>query len=324
MTVRIPAVMMCSSGRAVQWVAHLPDTHRPRDVTAMTEKDLLAAGFEEHRDRLTTVAHRLLGSRAEAEDAVQEAWLRVSRADSSDVDNLAGWLTTVVARVSLNQLRSRTSRREEPLDDAPPRHLHAVPDPAEEAVLADSVGLALLAVLDTLGPAERLAFVLHDLFDVPFEEIAPIVDRSPAAARQLASRARRRVRGAEPVDDAARKREVVAAFLAASKGGDFTALLELLHPEAMLRYDAAAAQMGAPAGSATELHGADAVAAFLSGKARAARLVLVDGAAAWVWSLRGEPKVVFAFTVEDGLVTAIDLIADPDRLAAFDIESLRV
>src|SRR4051812_23087646 len=318
MTVFTPDVMMCSSGRADQWVSHLPDTHRPRDVTAMSEKDLLAAEFEEHRDRLTTVAHRLLGSRAEAEDAVQEAWLRVSRADSSDVDNLAGWLTTVVARVSLNQLRSRTSRREDPLDDAPPAHLHAVADPAEEAVLADSVGLALLAVLDTLGPAERLAFVLHDLFDVPFEEIAPIVDRSPAAARQLASRARRRVRGAEPADDAARKREVMGAFLAASKDGDFTALLELLHPEAMLRYDASAAAMG----SATDLRGADAVAAFLSGKARAARLVLVDGAPGWVWSLRGEPQVVFAFTVEDGLVTAIEIIGDRERVAGFDIESL--
>jgi RNA polymerase sigma-70 factor (ECF subfamily) len=282
------------------------------------EEDLLAAEFEQHRDRLTAVAHRLLGSRAEAEDAVQEAWLRVSRADSGEVDNLAGWLTTVVARVSLNQLRSRTTRREEPLDDAPPARLHVVPDPADEAVLADSVGLALLAVLDTLAPAERLAFVLHDLFDVPFEEIAPIVDRSPAAARQLASRARRRVRGAEPADDAARKREVVAAFLAASKEGDFTALLELLHPEAMLRYDAAAANMG----SAENLRGADAVARFLSGKARAARLVLVDGAPGWVWSLHGEPQVVFAFTVEDGLVTAIDIIGDRERVAGFDLEFL--
>jgi RNA polymerase sigma-70 factor (ECF subfamily) len=280
--------------------------------------DLLAAEFEEHRERLTAVAHRLLGSRAEAEDAVQEAWLRVSRADSSEVDNLAGWLTTIVARVSLNQLRSRASRREDPIADAPPPRLHAVADPAEEAVLADSVGLALLAVLDTLSPAERLAFVLHDLFDVPFEEIAPIVDRSPAAARQLASRARRRVRGAEPKDDAARKREVVTAFLAASKDGDFSALLELLHPEAVLRYDTAAAQMG----SAEDLRGADAVARFLSGKARAARLALVDGAPGWVWSLRGEPQVVFGFTVEDGLVTSIDIIGEKERVAGFAIETL--
>ena len=284
----------------------------------MSDDDLLAAEFEEHRERLTAVAHRLLGSRAEAEDAVQEAWLRVSRAETGGVDNLAGWLTTVVARVSLNQLRSRASRREDPIEDAPPPRLHAVADPAEEAVLADSVGLALLAVLDTLSPAERLAFVLHDLFDVPFEEIAPIVDRSPAAARQLASRARRRVRGAEPRDDAARKREVVSAFLAASKDGDFSALLELLHPEAVLRYDTAAAQMG----SAEDLRGADAVARFLSGRARAARLVLVDGAPGWAWSLRGEPQVVFAFTVEDGLVTSIDIIGEKERVAGFAIESL--
>ena len=284
----------------------------------MSADDLLAAEFEEHRERLTAVAHRLLGSRAEAEDAVQEAWLRVSRAETGEVDNLAGWLTTVVARVSLNQLRSRAARREDPIEDAPPPRLHAVADPAEEAVLADSVGLALLAVLDTLSPAERLAFVLHDLFDVPFEEIAPIVDRSPAAARQLASRARRRVRGAEPREDAARKREVVSAFLAASKDGDFSALLELLHPEAVLRYDTAAAQMG----SAEDLRGADAVARFLSGKARAARLALVDGAPGWVWSLRGEPQVVFAFTVEDGVVTSIDIIGEKERVAGFDIESL--
>src|SRR4051795_11345742 len=321
MTVRIPVVMMCSS-ECVFVGSHLPDTRRPRDVTIVSAEDLLAAEFEEHRERLTAVAHRLLGSRAEAEDAVQEAWMRVSRADSTEVDNLAGWLTTIVARVSLNQLRSRTARREEPLDDAPPARLHAVTDPADQAVLADSVGLALLAVLDTLAPAERLAVVLHDLFDVPFEEIAPIVDRSPAAARQLASRARRRVRGAEPkdppIDTAARKREVVAAFLAASKDGDFSALLELLHPEAVLRYDAAAAQLG----SAEDLRGADAVARFLSGKARAARLALVDGAPGWVWSLRGEPQVVFAFTVADGLVTGIDIIGDRQRVAGFAIESL--
>src|SRR5919205_3366571 len=227
----------------------------------MSEDDLLAARFEEHRDRLTAVAHRLLGSRGEAEDAVQEAWLRVSRADSSEVDNLAGWLTTIVARVSLNQLRSRTSRREDPLDEIPPPHLHAVPDPADEAVLADSVGLALLTVLDTLGPAERLAFVLHDLFDVPFDEVAEILDRSPAAARQLASRARRRVRGAELPDAPERRREVVAAFLDASRNGYFSALLELLHPEAVLRSDAVATRMGSEA----EVRGATAVARFLSG-----------------------------------------------------------
>jgi RNA polymerase sigma factor (sigma-70 family) len=249
----------------------------------MTGDDVLAARFEAHRDRLTAVASRLLGSRAEAEDAVQEAWLRVSRAGTAEVADLGAWLTTVVARVALNQLRARTSRREDPLDDAPPARLHAVADPAEEAVLADSVGLALLVVLDQLAPAERLAFVLHDLFDVPFDEIAPIVDRSPAAARQLASRARRRVRGAELPDATERRREVVAAFLDAARNGEFSALLELLHPEAVLRSDAVATRMGSEA----EVRGATAVARFLSGRARAARLVLVDGVPGAVWSLRG-------------------------------------
>jgi RNA polymerase sigma factor (sigma-70 family) len=284
----------------------------------MSGDEVLAGQFEEHRDRLTAVASHLLGSRAEAEDAVQEAWLRVSRAGGAEVDNLGGWLTTVVARVALNQLRARANRREDPLDEAPPAHLHAVADPAEEAVLADSVGLALLVVLDQLAPAERLAFVLHDLFDVPFDEIAPIVDRSPAAARQLASRARRRVRGARLPDATERRREVVAAFLDASRGGDFSALLELLHPEAVLRADAVAARMGADA----EVRGATAVARFLSGRARAARLVLVDGTPGAVWSLRGTPQVVFAFTVEDGVVTGIDLLAEPGTLASLDLQPL--
>ena len=285
----------------------------------MGGNDLLAARFEEHRDRLTAVAHRLLGSRAEAEDAVQEAWLRVSRAGTDGVENLGGWLTTVVARVALNQLRARAGRREDPLDDAPPARLHAVADPAEEAVLADSVGLALTVVLDQLEPAERLAFVLHDLFDVPFDEIAPIVDRSPAAARQLASRARRRVRGAELPDATERRREVVAAFLDAARNGEFSALLELLHPEAVLRSDAVATRMGSEA----EVRGATAVARFLSGRARAARLVLVDGTPGAVWSLRGTPQVVFAFTVADGAVTAIDLLADPETLADLDLQHLK-
>jgi RNA polymerase sigma-70 factor, ECF subfamily len=280
--------------------------------------DLLAARFEEHRDRLTAVAHRLLGSRAEAEDAVQEAWLRVSRAGTAGVENLGAWLTTVVARVALNHLRARAGRREDPFDDASPARLHAVADPAEEAVLADSVGLAMGVVLDQLAPAERLAFVLHDLFDVPFDEIAPIVDRSPAATRQLASRARRRVRGAGLPDVTERRREVVAAFLDASRNGDFAALLELLHPEAVLRSDPVAAGMG----SAAEVRGATAVARFLSGRARAARLVLVDGLPGAVWALRGTPQVVFAFTVEDGAVTAIDLLADPRTLAGLQLQPL--
>ncbi|ADB75152.1 sigma-70 family RNA polymerase sigma factor [Geodermatophilus obscurus] len=285
----------------------------------MSGNDVLAAQFEEHRHRLTAVASRLLGSRAEAEDAVQEAWLRVSRAGSDEVADLGGWLTTVVARVALNQLRARANRREDPYDDALPARLHANADPAQEAVLTDSVGLALLVVLDQLAPAERLAFVLHDLFDVPFDEIAPIVDRSPAAARQLASRARRRVRGAELPDATERRREVVAAFLDASRDGDFSALLELLHPEAVLRSDAVAARMGA----AAEVRGAAGVARFLSGRARAARLVLVDGVPGAVWSLRGTPQVVFAFTVEDGVVTAIDLLAAPGTLSGLDLHPLR-
>ncbi|WP_448619080.1 sigma-70 family RNA polymerase sigma factor [Geodermatophilus sp. URMC 65] len=284
----------------------------------MTGDDVLAARFEAHRDRLTAVASRLLGSRAEAEDAVQEAWLRVSRAGTAEVVDLGAWLTTVVARVALNQLRARASRREDPLDDAPPARLHAVADPAEEAALTDSVGLALLVVLDQLAPAERLAFVLHDLFDVPFDDIAPIVDRSPAAARQLASRARRRVRGAQLPDATERRREVVAAFLDASRNGEFSALLELLHPEAVLRSDAVATRMG----SAAEVRGATAVARFLSGRARAARPVLVDGVPGAVWSLRGTPQVVFAFTVEDGVVTAIDLLAAPETLAGLDLQPL--
>src|SRR3954463_9481088 len=200
------------------------------------DDDWLARQFEEHRPRLRAVATRLLGSGSEADDAVQETWLRLSRTDPGSVENLGGWLTTVVGRVALNMLRSRSTRREEPLDGHPgDDRPSSDPGPADTAVLADSVGMALVVVLETLTPAERLAFVLHDLFDVPFDEIAPILDRSPAAARQLASRARRRVRGAEPADDHARRREVVSAFLAASKGGDFTALLELLDPEAVLR-----------------------------------------------------------------------------------------
>jgi RNA polymerase sigma-70 factor (ECF subfamily) len=283
----------------------------------------LAAQFEQHRARLHAVAYRVLGSSAEADDAVQEAWLRVDRAGTEDVENVAGWLTTVVARVALNVLRSRTNRREDPLEAVEPRaEIRGPADPEAEAVLADSVGLALLVVLDTLSPAERLAFVLHDLFDVPFDEIAPIVDRSPAAARQLASRARRRVQGGAVEDgaredpDLARRREVVEAFLAASRDGDFAGLLALLDPEVVLRADAAAVAMGGPA----EVRGADGVARVFSGRARAVRLALVDGAPAAVWAVRGEPRVVFAFTVVDGRVGGIEQLADPDRLAAAEVE----
>src|SRR5436305_15315452 len=283
--------------------------------------DELADRFESQRPRLRAVAYRMLGSASEADDAVQEAWLRVSRAGTADVANLAGWLTTVVARVCLNVLQARRTRREEPLDE----HLAAppggdVPDPEQQALLADSVGLALLVVLDTLTPAERLAFVLHDLFAVPFEEIAPIVDRTPAAARQLASRARRRVQGAgvSGGPDPVRQREVVPAFLAASRGGDFEALLTLLDPDVVVRADAAAVRMGAPA----EVRGPRAVAETFAGRAQAAEPVLVDGLAGLVWAAGGRPRMVFTFTVADGRVTAVDLVADPDPPGGLDIVAL--
>jgi RNA polymerase sigma factor (sigma-70 family) len=260
----------------------------------------------------------MLGSRAEADDAVQEAWLRLARSDVDGVDNLRGWLTTVVSRVCLDMLRSRTSRREEPL--AVDERTAQEPGPEGEAVLADSVGAALLVVLDTLAPAERLAFVLHDLFAMPFDEIGAVLGRSPAAARQLASRARRRVQGADPDDDGepARRREVVAAFLAASRGGDFAALLALLDPDAVVRADAAAVVAGAEA----EVRGAAAVAETFSGRAKAARLALLDGEPGLVWSHRGEVRMAFAFAVVDGRVTDIELISDPTRLAAMGVEPL--
>ena len=289
----------------------------------MTEDDVLAARFEAHRDRLTAVASRLLGSRAEAEDAVQEAWLRVSRAGTAEVADLGAWLTTVVARVALNQLRARANRREDPLDDAPPARLHAVADPAEEAVLADSVGLALLVVLDQLAPAERLAFVLHDLFAVPFDEIAPIVDRSPAATRQLASRARRRVQGAGttpgvPVADLPRQREVVEAFLAAARGGDFAGLLAVLDPDVMFRADPEAVRLG---GSAI-VRGARAVAQNFSGRARDARPALVDGVVGAVWAPGGMPRVALSFTIANGKIVAIDAVAEPARLGQLELVML--
>ena len=395
--------------------------------------DVLAQRFEDSRPHLAAVAYRMLGSRSEADDAVQEAWLRLARSDVDGVDNLRGWLTTVVARVCLDMLRSRTSRREEPLTTD--ERVAPEPGPEGEALLADSVGAALLVVLDTLAPAERLAFVLHDLFAVPFDEIGAIVGRSPAAARQLASRARRRVqgvgtetdaeadpsplaepprpgvdeaavgglhptaggpdgaagqaaargggpaaesrtgqavagdrspavagragargggasatqgtdvgagahdalavgegaraaaieaargRGAEfPRDDAgsARRREVVAAFLAASRGGDFAALLALLDPDAVARADAAAVVAGAEA----EVRGATAVAGTFAGRAKAARLALLDGEPGLIWTYRGEVRMAFAFTVLDGRVTDVELIADPARLAGMGVEPL--
>ena len=289
----------------------------------MSEHDWLAERFEENRPHLRAVAYRMLGSSTEADDAVQETWLRLSRAGVGGVENLGGWLTTIVARVSLNMLRSRTLRREEPIDPPTTGQPVAPPngtDPEHEAVLADSVGLALLVVLDTLTPAERLAFVLHDMFAVPFEEIAPIVERSPVATRQLASRARRRVQEARvQPGEISRRREVVAAFLAASREGDFDALLTMLDPDIVLRADTAAAQMGADA----EAIGPRAVAGIFSGRAKALRPALIDGAPGAVWTYRGETRVVFAFTFTGGTITAIEQIADPERIARFEVTPLK-
>jgi RNA polymerase sigma factor (sigma-70 family) len=285
----------------------------------MDENEWLADRFEEHRGHLRAVAYRMLGSLTEADDAVQDTWLRLSRAGASEVENLGGWLTTIVARVCLNMLRSRTTRREEPLG------VH-IPDPVispegelqpeEEALLADSVGLALLVVLDSLSPAERLAFVLHDMFELPFEEIAPMVGRSPAAARQLASRARRRVKGAEipaPDPDLARQRDVVDAFFLAARGGDFDALVALLDPDVVLRADFGARR---PAASMV-LHGAAAVARqALMGALPAAHLhpALVNGAAGVVVTVGGRPFAVLGFTVAEGRIVEVDAIADPERV----------
>jgi RNA polymerase sigma factor (sigma-70 family) len=289
----------------------------------MNDQEWLADRFEANRTHMRGVAYRMLGSLSEADDAVQETWLRFNRAGASGIENLGGWLTTVVARVCLDMLRSRKSRREQPLDAPMSDPIVSSEDganPEEEALLADSVGLAMLVVLEKLAPAERLAFVLHDMFAMPFDEIAPIVGRSPAAARQLASRARHRVQGA-PTDSSAdrdRHREVVDAFLAASRGGDFGALLALLDPEVVLRADPTAVVVGA-----TKLvTGAQAVAETFAGRARIARLALIDGAPGAVWAQGGKPRVVFAFTITGRKIVAIDLIADPDHVGRLDLEIL--
>ncbi|WP_371799992.1 sigma-70 family RNA polymerase sigma factor [Streptomyces sp. NBC_01707] len=285
----------------------------------MDEQELLAARFEEHRPRLRAVAYRMLGSAAESDDAVQSTWLRLVRTDVGDVANLRGWLTTVVARVSLDILRSRETRREDPWESRLPGsavgHDFGV-GPEERAELTDSVGLALLVVLDTLSPAERLAFVLHDMFAVPFDEIAPIVELTPAATRQLASQARRRVQGTvpDPGTDMARRREVVDAFLAASRGGHFDSLLALLDPDVVLRVDSAAALSGV-AGAV----GAAAVAGTFAARASAARPALIDGLPGAVWAPGGGPRVVIGFTVEAGRIVAIDLVADTDHLDRMDL-----
>jgi RNA polymerase sigma-70 factor (ECF subfamily) len=289
----------------------------------VVERDWLTEHFEASRGHLRAVAYRMLGSRAEAEDAVQEAWLRLNRADTSEVENLTGWLTTVVARVSLDMLRSRASRREEVMGELVPEAVERDGEgtgPEHDAEMADAVGPALLVVLDTLAPAERLAFVLHDLFGVPFDEIAVILGRSPDATRQLASRARRRVRGASPAreDDRERQREVVDAFLRASRAGDFEALLTVLDPDVVVRADATAVKFGA----APEVRGATAVLTTFLGRAVGARPAMIDGMAGAAWAPGGRIRAVINFTVANGKVTAIDLLADRERLDQLDVELL--
>jgi RNA polymerase sigma factor (sigma-70 family) len=295
----------------------------------MAETDWLTEGFEKNRGRLRAVAYRMLGSLAEADDAVQEAWLRVARADASDVDNLGAWLTTIVARISLNMLRSRNTRREESLDTHVPDPVITRADgtdpsnPEEQALMADSVGLALQVVLETLPPAERLAFVLHDTFGLPFEEIAPMVGRSPAAARQLASRARRRVRGADVPDrDVARQREVVDAFFAAAHSGDFDALVAVLDPDVVSRIDGGIG--GGPVTSGV-LHGAATVARqtiAIASISAPKHPVLVNGAAGVVITLAGQPIAVMGFTVSGGKIVEINSITDPDRIRQLDLSVL--
>jgi RNA polymerase sigma-70 factor (ECF subfamily) len=296
----------------------------------MTDQQWLAERFEEDRPRLRAVAYRMLGSLTEADDAVQDAWLRVSRADTSEVDNLGAFLTTIVARVALNMLRARATRRQQPLDDVhlPDPVIDHVngTDPEHEALLADSVGLALLVVLETLSPAERLAFVLHDMFAVPFDQVAAIVDRTPEATRQLASRARRRVRGTAPVPDADLDTQwrIVDAFLAAARDGDFEALVAVLDPDVVLRAD------GGMSGLSHRVQGAAAVAgqATMFGQAGAragliVRRALVNGAAGLVSERHGKPFSVGAFTIRNGKIVELDFLVDPERLARLDLEVLQ-
>jgi RNA polymerase sigma-70 factor (ECF subfamily) len=294
-------------------------------VQDVDDREWLAQRFEEQRPRLRAAAYRMLGSTAEAEDAVQEAWLRLDRSDTDRVEDLPAWLTTVVARVCLNTLRSRRTRAEQPLDDGtdpPPAGDERPVDPEAEALLGDSVGLALLVVLDALTPAERMAFVLHDMFDLSFAEIAPIVGRSPAAARQLATRARRRVRGsALPERDLGRQRRVVDAYLAATRAGDFEALLAVLDPDVVLRADAHAI----PSGVATLLRGAQAVAEGAMASAARARHTepaLLNGSVGLVLAPDGVPLVALAFVVAGGRITEIDVIGDPDRLRRLELAPL--
>jgi RNA polymerase sigma-70 factor (ECF subfamily) len=292
----------------------------------MHDDDWLTEQFEASRPRLHALAYRMLGSHAEADDAVQETWLRLRRNDPSEIENVGGLLTTVVGRVCLDRLRARRARPEDPADDLAIDRAGDGPgtgagvdgnDPVDEVLLAESVGTALMLVLDRLGPAERVAFVLHDVFGVPFDDVSQILGRSPDASRQLASRARRRLQGSTPDGrlDIARQRDVVDAFLRASRGGDFDALMALLDPDVVMLPDAAAVAMG----SLRETRGAEAVASALSGGARAAVRAIVDGAAAWLWAPGGHVRGVVQFTVRNGRIVAIDVTGDADRIAALEI-----
>ncbi len=315
---RGPVAVLRRSGLNRQW----HDGSRRKKET-VSEPDWLVNRFEDHRAHLSAVAYRMLGLRGEADDAVQEAWLRLSRSDSSAIANLGGWLTTVVARVSLDMLRARGARREEPAGTRLRDHIEtpaAGSDPEHEALLADTVGSALLVVLDTLSPAERLAFVLHDVFAVSFDEIGSIIGRSSNAAKQLASRARNKVQGSGPIADAdrTRQREIVDAFLAASRNGDFDALVALLDPDIVLEADTAAVRMGSP----EEVRGAPAVAGTFSGRALGAQPALIDGAVGIVWEVGGNLKVAWDFTISDGKIAHIDMLAAPESLDDLDLTVL--
>jgi RNA polymerase sigma factor (sigma-70 family) len=283
----------------------------------VTDRTTLAARFEADRSRLRAVAHRLLGSHAEAEDAVQEAWLRLQRTEAESVDELGAWLTTVVSRICLDRLRSRRARPELPVDDGVSEASAIEDGPEQEAVLADSIGAALLVVLERLSPGERVAFVLHDVFAVPFEDVASVLGRSPVAVRQLASRARRRVQGVRPGDgfDLLRRRQLVEAFLVAARGGDFDGLLAVLDPDVVLRPDAAALRMG----SLRHTSGATAVATALSGGAQAAQLALVDGVPALVWAPGGITRGVIEFHLAAGRIVALDVTGDPERIGELEV-----
>jgi len=286
----------------------------------MDQDKVLAGQFEANRAHLRSVAYRMLGSLNEADDAVQEAWIRLARSDASEIGNLGGWLTTVVARVCLDMLRSRKSRREEPMGPHVPEPTAAPDATAQEAEMAESVGLALLVVLQALAPAERIAFVLHDMFDVPFDDIAPIVGRTPAATRQLASRARHRVQGADkaPGPNVAGHKLMVDAFLAAARNGDFEGLLTLLDPDVVFRADPTAVRMGGPA----EIRGAAAVARSFQGRAQGARTALVDGAVGVVVAPNGRLMLVLGLTIANGKISRIDVIADPERLGTLELAVL--